>query len=101
MSVLYSQAQKTHGPQPDGEVAFVKLYPNPATSYITFDLQKGYQKGLTLTIFNFLGKKVSENHNISEKTTISLSDFNRGMYIYYLNDQSGKLIDSGKFQVSK
>lgn len=77
------------------------MYPNPASTYITFDLQKGYQKGLTLTIFSFLGKKMSENHNISEKTTINVTEYNRGVYIYHLNDPSGKLIDSGKFQVSK
>ena len=101
LTAVYAQAQKTNGPQPGITVTAVKLYPNPATSYITFDLQKGYQKGLTLTIFNFLGKKMSENHNISETTTITLTDFNRGVYIYHLNDPSGKLIDSGKFQVSK
>lgn len=101
LTALYTEAQKTPGPLPEGGITSVKLYPNPATSYITFDLQKGYQKGLTLTIFNFLGKKMSETPNVNEKTTLTLTDFNRGIYIYHLNDQSGKLIDTGKFQVSK
>ena len=79
----------------------LKLYPNPATSYITFDLQKGYQKGLTITVFNFLGKKMIETPNVSEKTTLTLNDFNRGVYIYHLTDPSGKVIDTGKFQVSR
>ena len=79
----------------------VKFYPNPAISYITFDLQQNYQKGLTLSVFSFLGKKVYESQNINEKTTVTVTDFNRGIYIYYLNDPTGKVIDTGKFQVTK
>lgn len=98
---VYTQAQDARNSVPDPGITTIRLYPNPASSYITFDLQKGYQKGLTLTVFNFLGKKMSETSNVSEKTTINLTDFNRGVYIYHLNDQTGKLIDSGKFQVTK
>jgi Secretion system C-terminal sorting domain len=79
----------------------LKLYPNPATSYITFDLQKDHQRGLTLAVFNFMGKKMYEAQNVNEKTTVTLTDFNRGMYIYHLLDPTGKIIVTGKFQVSK
>jgi hypothetical protein len=101
LTAFYSKAQKTHGSLPGGEVTQVKLYPNPASTYVTFDLQKGYQKGLTLTIFNFLGKKMSETPNVNEKITLTLTDYNRGVYIYHLIDQGGKVVDTGKFQVSK
>lgn len=81
----------------------VKLYPNPATSYITFDLQQQYRKGLTIQIYNgVLGKKMNETQNVPEKFTMNLNDFTRGMYIYHLVDAvSGKIIESGKFQVSR
>lgn len=79
----------------------ISLYPNPATSFITFDLQKNYEKGLTILVFNFLGKKIAERQSVGEKTLLSLTDFNRGTYIYHLVDLSGKVIDTGKFQVSK
>ena len=79
----------------------VKLYPNPASSYITFDLQNNFQKGMSVQVFHMLGKKMFESQNIGEKIIINLTDFNRGVYIYHLRDQSGKLIESGKFQVSK
>ena len=79
----------------------VKFYPNPATSYITFDIQKDSDKNYTFQIFNMLGKKVYETNNVSARNVISLSDFFRGLYIFQLKDKSGKLIDSGKFQVSK
>jgi hypothetical protein len=44
---------------------------------------------------------VYESKNMSSKTTINLNDYNRGMYIYQLKDASGRMIESGKFQVSK
>jgi hypothetical protein len=93
-------AQDGRTPNPDA-VGKVKLYPNPATSYITFDLQKSNQKGLTIVVYNFLGKKMYEGQNVTEKTTVTLTDFTRGVYIYHLVDQSGKVMDSGKFQVSR
>ena len=79
----------------------IKFYPNPATSIINFDFQKGYDKTYNFQIFNFLGKKVFEVNNVTPRTVVNLSDFYRGVYIFQLKDKSGKMIDSGKFQVSK
>ena len=56
---------------------------------------------LTLSIFQFAWKKVFEVTNVSPKTIVNLSDFLRGVYIFQLRDKSGKVVDSGKFQVSK
>jgi hypothetical protein len=88
-------------PPTDAADKIVKLYPNPATSYITFDLQKTTDKGLSIQVYNFLGKKMYESQNVNEKLTVDLADFNRGVYIYHLRDLSGKIIESGKFQVSR
>ncbi|HRX93589.1 MAG TPA: T9SS type A sorting domain-containing protein [Chitinophagaceae bacterium] len=81
----------------------VKTYPNPATTYITFEVQKDYRKGMILHIYNgVLGKMVYETTNIREKTTVTLnSSFTRGIYIYHLIDETGRIIESGKFQVSR
>ncbi|MCW3119818.1 MAG: hypothetical protein JWM28_3900 [Chitinophagaceae bacterium] len=79
----------------------MKFYPNPATSFINFDFQKGYDKGYSIQVYNFLGKQVSEVKNVSPKTTLNISDYNRGIYIYQLKDNNGKVIESGKFQVTK
>lgn len=79
----------------------VKLYPNPATTNITFDLQSGYQKGMSIQIYSFLGKKVGEINNASQKSNIDLTEYTRGAYFYHLLDPGGKVIESGKFQVSK
>ena len=79
----------------------IKLYPNPASTYIIFDLQNGYEKGFSVQVYSFLGKKMFESQNLSQKLTIDLSDFNRGLYMYHLIDATGKVIESGKFQVTK
>jgi hypothetical protein len=100
---MCSEGQSSRGtPASDVGDRIVKLYPNPATSYITFDVQKtSSEKGLSIQVYSFLGKKVFESQNVTEKLTVDLSDFNRGVYIYHLRDGAGKIIESGKFQVSR
>ncbi len=95
------QSSRTVTP-PDATDRIIKLYPNPATAYINFDLQKGYKAGLSVHIYNgLLGKKMLETQNVPEKFTVNLNEFNRGIYIYHLIDITGKIIESGKFQVSR
>ncbi len=80
----------------------MRFYPNPATSVITFDLQKAYSQGYSIQIYNaILGRKMYDAANMPERTTINLSDFSRGIYIYQLHDKTGRMVESGKFQVAK
>ena len=88
-------------PSPDQDAKVIKFYPNPAITLITFDFQNAFDKSNQLQIFNFLGKKVYEAPTSDQKTMINLSDFFRGIYIFQLRDQTGKIIQTGKFQVSK
>jgi hypothetical protein len=97
-----SQAQSSKAvPPTETNDRVIKLYPNPATTYITFDFQKAYENGLTIQVYSFLGKKMLDVTNTSQKTTINLTDFNRGLYMYHLLDVTGKIIATGKFQVTK
>lgn len=99
---IQSQAQTARStPATTASDRIIKLYPNPATSYITFDLQKSNEKGLSLQVYSFLGKKMYESQNLLSKVTLDLADFNRGLYMYHLIDMTGKVIESGKFQVTK
>ena len=100
LTAIHSQGQSRTLPQ-DAADRVVKFYPNPATSFVTFDLQKRNEKGYDIQVFNFLGQVVYEQKNIPSKTTINLTDYNRGVYIYQLRERDGKIIESGKFQVSK
>lgn len=104
LSTLSAKSQERPSPLPASSVPatrIIKFYPNPAVSYINFEFQKNYEQELNFQIINFLGKKVLEINNVSPKTQVNLSDFYRGVYIFQLRDKNGKVIDSGKFQVSK
>ena len=100
---LASTAQQRDDAPRSGEpeARIVKFYPNPATSFITFDFQKEFDKSYTFQIFNFLGKKVYDVSNVTPKTVVSLNDFYRGVYIFQIRDKTGKIVDSGRFQVNK
>jgi Secretion system C-terminal sorting domain len=102
-SAAGAHAQSRLGSFPDnGTTATVRFYPNPATSFITFeDFSKKYDKNYTIQLFNFLGKKVYEFSLADQKNIVNLSDFFRGIYIFQLRDPSGKIVESGKFQVNK
>ncbi|MEJ7821067.1 MAG: T9SS type A sorting domain-containing protein [Chitinophagaceae bacterium] len=104
-TVLYSWDSFSQSKTPliitDLPVKFMRYYPNPAVSVINFEFQKGYDKAFTLQVFNFIGKKVLDLKTITPNINIPLTDFYRGVYIYQLRDRTGKIIDSGKFQVVK
>ena len=101
LTAISSQGQSSRSIPPEVGDRLIKLYPNPATSFITFDLQKTYEKGVSIQVYSFLGKKMYENQNVTEKVTVDLNEFARGIYIYHLRDVNGKIIESGKFQVSR
>lgn len=77
----------------------IKYYPNPATSNINFDFTRNYNNSYTLTVINFLGKKVFEQKNIPTRLNLNLSGFYRGIYIFQLIDKLGNVVETGKFQV--
>ena len=97
----FQAKSQARGPFPDTDHKVFKFYPNPAVSYITFELVKDANKSYTLQIFSFLGKMVKDERQITEKRTINLSDLNRGLYTFQLKDESGRITDSGIFQVNK
>ena len=100
-TAAYSQTRPAMGTA-GSQATILRFYPNPATTVITFDFQKSYERGYSLQIFNaVLGRKMIEQTNIADKTTIDLGNFIRGVYVYQLFDRTGKLIETGKFQVSK
>jgi hypothetical protein len=85
----------------DNNAKVVKFYPNPAASFINFEFEKSGNKSYTLLIYNFMGKKMIELKPTEEKTTIDLTEFYRGVYIFQLRDAQGNIVESGKFQVIK
>jgi hypothetical protein len=82
-------------------VKLIRFYPNPATTIINFEFQKGYDKTYSFQIYNLLGKKVYELKNVATNNQVNLTEFTRGVYIFQLRDNIGRVLESGKFQVSK
>ncbi|MEP6583345.1 MAG: T9SS type A sorting domain-containing protein [Ginsengibacter sp.] len=79
----------------------VKLYPNPAVSFINFEFLKSYDPSYSLEIYNFIGKKVADIKIADKKIIVPLTDFYRGVYIFQLKDKQGTIAEAGKFQVVK
>jgi hypothetical protein len=98
-----SQDRVSFAQEPNAELKVARFYPNPATSFITFEFKResDNNKSYTFQVFNFAGKKVYETDNVNAKTVIDLSNFYRGIYIYQVKDQNGKIIESSKFMVVK
>ena len=80
---------------------YLRFFPNPAISVINFEFTNGFDKNYSIQIYNFIGSKVIDTRTVTPKISIPLTDFYRGLYIYQLRDRTGKIIESGKFQVTK
>lgn len=85
----------------DVKSKIVNFYPNPATSFINFEFSKTLEKGFTIQIYNFIGRKVLELPASGNKITVTLDGYYRGIYVFQLRDKTGKIIESGKFQIVK
>lgn len=86
----------------EGKAKFVKLYPNPATSFVNFEFTNS-DKNNTIEIYSFTGKKMYDQKiaGVNRITVTLNNDYYRGLYLYKLTDRSGTVIESGKFQVIK
>jgi len=101
LSTSLQAKSQARGPMSEPEHKIIKFYPNPAVSYITFELNKEPNKTYTLQIFSFLGRKVKEVPDVTDKKTVNLSDLNRGLFTFQLKDEEGRVTDSGIFQINK
>jgi hypothetical protein len=96
-----ASAQVKQATYVDPTAKLIKFYPNPATTVVTFELNRGYDRGYSFQISSFIGKKIYEQKRFSQRIVVNLNEFYRGFYFYNLFDKNGKMIESGKFQVVK
>jgi hypothetical protein len=77
------------------ELANVVVYPNPATTEVTFEFTSANQD-TQVQIFDLLGNRVFDNTYSNELVTVNTSNFTNGVYIYKLgtenNSSVGRLI---------
>ncbi len=77
----------------------LKVYPNPASDVIHFNIESSYAK--QLLIMDITGKMVETINVVSGDNTINTSEYNAGIYLYQVKASNGEVLGSGKFSVSK
>jgi len=105
LASAFVQAYSPHSFFPAAEFGIqaktIKCYPNPAISFVNFEFTAELiSKNYTLQVYSFTGKKMYEISITSLKATLTFTnEFYRGIYVYQLRDKSGRIIETGKFQV--
>ena len=92
---------RTFSDEVDVKTKYIKSYPNPASTVVNFEFQKGYSRSFSIQVLNSIGKKMFEAKNIPSLLSINLKEekFYRGIYIYQLIDKTGAVVESGKILV--
>lgn len=102
LSLAFGLSLSTSAQSRQPDVKVVKVYPNPATTYLNFDFDESQDlTNHSLKVFNFIGKKIYETNMLTRRTVINLNDYFRGVYTYQLTDRNGYVIANGKFQVAR
>ena len=80
----------------DNPLSQVKLYPNPASDFITVDLTNinGY---VEMTILDITGKEMVSGIMTKSKENVDVSDLKKGVYLLQLKTSGGMIV--GKFTV--
>ncbi len=78
----------------------VKLYPNPAQDYITFDLSLNKRSNASISIINTNGQLISTHQHLgldagNHTIKINIATFPTGQYMYRLT--TDKDVNTGKF----
>lgn len=73
----------------------VRMYPNPASSKINFDLNNNEE--FTVKIYNLLGKEVLNGSIDNTNNSISVATLSKGMYIAKITSTDGKSFSAKRF----
>ena len=65
----------------NGQVAAIKLYPNPATDMITVELSGMHTSDITTGIYDITGRRISTTSMIGNKATLSVNGLSAGVYM--------------------
>ncbi len=73
----------------------VNVYPNPANNQINF--VTGVKEDAYILIYDLTGRELEKVAVKNGMSTLNTNAYNNGVYLYSLTDNSGNLIDRGKF----
>ncbi len=74
----------------------IKVYPNPANSYVLFDLDSNHNS-YTVFIYDISGKTKYHDNMLKSSFKINIEGWNSGVYFYKII--SDRVINSGKIVV--
>lgn len=73
----------------------VQIFPNPFTTYLEVN-SVTFRPNLSLKIYNFIGNIIYYKYNIDQNQIIVTDNFSKGVYFYRLENEIGKVLQSGK-----
>jgi len=86
---------------PGTEPPKVRLFPNPAVSYVQVEWTNEVKPASILVINGITGKQMLATTVSSGPIRINVSDFVPGIYVFRLFSASGAYLGGATFQVSK
>jgi len=82
----------------------VKIYPNPAVNEVNIEFSGLKSGNYTVKLYSMLGQELqSENHDLSEDSTIFLdtSDYPRGSYLLSVQTPQGNVLSTKRLIIDK
>lgn len=76
----------------------VSVYPNPASTFIAFELSS---TNFEVKMFDITGKTVKSANAVGNRLSVSTADLNNGIYFYSVYTTDGNLITTNKVAVNK
>lgn len=81
----------------------IKIYPNPAQSYIVLDMQQDNRNAnANISILDVTGRSMMNIRSSNQRQqTVNVGSLGRGVYLMQVVDASGKIIGSVRFIISR
>lgn len=99
-SVAWQKSSPTVGvAEQASSINEVSLYPSPAATEIT--IETSLSKNNSIKIMDATGKLISDYRFNTNKITLSVSEFDNGVYFYNIYDVDGNILHSNKFVIAK
>lgn len=76
----------------------LKVFPNPVSDVLNFEMD--YNKAATAVIMDITGRKIATESFELGKASLNVSNYNKGIYLYQVTNEEGKVIKAGKFTVN-
>ena len=75
------------------------IYPNPCTSQVNF--RYNMNGASALFVYDVTGRELGHVEMKNGLVSLNTSTYSTGMYFYHITDNSGKVLDNGKFSVTQ